>query len=100
MGISVYEDDKTDEIVINFGQRFDFSSLREFTTTYSRFESSRNFRLDVTNIENFDGTSLGMLMMFKAFLGEDSSKVTITNGNKKFLEALKLPIINGRYTIG
>lgn len=65
MTITTFEDQINNEVVIKLGKKFDYSTIREFTNTYSHFTPPRNFLVDLSNVEKYDSSSLGMLYLLQ-----------------------------------
>jgi anti-anti-sigma regulatory factor len=69
MSINVHESQETGEVVITLGKRFDLSVKAKFIAAYSKFEPSRNYRIDFRSVEVFDDSTRSMLLLLRRFTG-------------------------------
>ncbi|MBF0444654.1 MAG: hypothetical protein HQL68_03630 [Magnetococcales bacterium] len=69
MSIKVHESQETGEVIITLGKRFDMSTKANFIAAYSKYEPSRNYRIDFRSVEIFDDSVRNMLLLLRQFTG-------------------------------
>ncbi|MGD8925485.1 MAG: STAS domain-containing protein [Thioalkalispiraceae bacterium] len=89
MAITVTESEDGKKITIKLPGEFDFRAHREFRNTHKGADPTAEYILDFSLTQHIDSSALGMLLLMREELGEDSAKVKIINCRpniKKLLE--------------
>ncbi|MCP4037235.1 MAG: STAS domain-containing protein [bacterium] len=77
------------ELTIRVSGRFDFSLHEEFQNAYSGLvEAGAQVVVDLEHVDYMDSSALGMLLLLREHVGEDSSHVQLINGNPEIRNIL------------
>ena len=78
-------------LTIEVEGRFDFGLHSEFRTAYAeKVDPGAEVLVDLKAVEYFDSSALGMLLLLREYIGEESANITIavSNGDvRSILEA-------------
>ena len=87
-------------ITIKTESKFDYSSHTEFRACYSDSNNSAtHYVIDMRNTDYMDSSALGMLLLLREHVGDDRSKVTITNCNEEIKNILEISNFNKLFEI-
>jgi anti-anti-sigma factor len=90
MALTVSQSDKTGDITITMGSRFDFNTHREFREAYSNADPSSEFIIDMKNTSYMDSSALGMLLLLREYAGGGNAKIIITNCDTEIQKVLEI----------
>ena len=89
MAITVTKSEDGKIITIKLPGEFDFRSHRDFRETHRDVDAGAQYILDFSATEHIDSSALGMLLLMREGLGNDSANVKLINCRpniKKLLE--------------
>lgn len=88
------------ELKIQIGGRFDFSSHQEFRGCYERLDSQPTyFQLDMQDTTYLDSSALGMLLLLRDHAGGDKSHIEIANCSPDVKKILTISNFQQLFTI-
>ncbi|MGD8784810.1 MAG: STAS domain-containing protein, partial [Thioalkalispiraceae bacterium] len=79
MAITVTQSGDGKTVTIKLPGEFDFRAHREFRNTHKDADPHAEYILDFSITEHIDSSALGMLLLMREELGNDSAKVRIIN---------------------
>ncbi len=87
-------------ITIKTDNKFDYSSHSEFRACYSDTNgNATNYIIDMRNTDYMDSSALGMLLLLREHVHDDSSKVSIANCNQEISNILEISNFNKLFSI-
>lgn len=87
-------------ITIKTGNKFDYSSHTEFRACYADSNNrGTHYVIDMHNTDYMDSSALGMMLLLREHVGEDRSKVSITNCNEEIKNILEISNFNKLFDV-
>jgi len=100
MPITVTSKDNDSAIYIKVIDRFDYSVHKEFRAAYQNTPISSEFIIDMSSATYIDSSALGMLLLLREHLGDDSrNKITIKGCNPEINKILNISNFNNLFSI-
>ena len=97
---SVSEENKT--VSINISGQFNASMHREFRSAYKdsvENPAAYKFVVNLAHADYMDSSALGMLLLLKEHVCNDSSNVVIAQANPTILDILKIAKFDSLFTL-
>ena len=67
----------SNETVIKINNRFDFSLHKDFREAYKGSPENQSFIIDMVDADYIDSSALGMLLLLREHVGNDSTRIKI-----------------------
>lgn len=71
MSVTATKSDDGKTVTVKVDGRFDFSVHKDFRNTYKEYDSSMDFRVNLSSTEYLDSSALGMLLLLKKHAESD-----------------------------
>jgi len=88
--IHVSESENNDTITISIRDRFDFSSHKEFRSSYKDRPASAGYILNMRDVNYIDSSALGMMLLLREHALKNGGKVIIANCNPDIKKILMI----------
>jgi len=87
-------------LVIDVGNKFDFSKVEEFRNAYSELKSeTTQITIELSRTEYMDSSALGMLLNMQKALSERNLSYTIENARPQVAKILKISRFDKKFEI-
>jgi HptB-dependent secretion and biofilm anti anti-sigma factor len=79
-----------DKLIIAFSGAFDFHSRSDFMNAYKDQPTNLSYILDFRKSHSVDSSALGLLMIFREHLGNNSSNITVTGCSPQLMKLFEV----------
>jgi len=90
MPVSSIDTENGSKVNIVIKGRFDFNDHVKFRESYSEYQSSANYTLDMRDAVYMDSSALGMLLLLREHAGGDNAKVAVKGCNEEIKKILAI----------
>jgi len=90
MAISVSESNDGKTITVKLPNEFDFRAHKEFRDTHKNPKKGAQYILDFSKTEHMDSSALGMLLLMREELGNETANVRIVNCRENIKSLLEM----------
>jgi anti-anti-sigma factor len=99
MGLTTKQSADGNEVLIEVEGRFDFHMHAEFKDIYNNLPPSAGFIIDLAKTTFIDSSALGMLLLLREYVGENTHNIRIINSTEEVRKALSISNLDKLFSV-
>ena len=99
MSLTVNKSDDGKMITVKLPNEFDFRAHKDFRDAHKDIDSNIQFVLDFSSTEHMDSSALGMLLLMREELGNDTANVKFINCRQNIKSLLDMASFNKLFDV-
>lgn len=88
--VESFFDEQTSCLTIRVAGRFDYNCHKMFKEAFMAEKNATFFKVDLAQVVYLDSSALGLLLLLRGHVGEESPRISLINGNHVVVDILKM----------
>lgn len=99
MGLTAKQFDDREEVVIQINGRFDFHMHANFRDAYCNLPPTTTFIIDLAKTTYIDSSAMGMLLLLREYVGNNTDNIRIISANSEVKRALSISNLDKLFSV-